>query len=291
MSTPNTTRQHAAGQPRSRLRDSVRGSAAVNVFVRRADAGRLLSERVLYELESAGPEHMPDPLSAAVRAALFSALDEADVDRDAYPQWFCTNAFHAFSRLALGIPADSLSGAECERILWREYAAYVATRDYWTTLCGFAELQLPASWQGLRRRLEAEDLVSTAIQDILKGSLRWTGGKVTLQAFLRGVIRNRARRLVRRSRKSVVLSDGLPPAAPPAGDAFERAARAMVGRDVGEALAALTPAERATVIACDLEGWSAAALARKQGDSPAAIRQRLSRGRRRLRELLAKYGQ
>jgi len=65
------------------------------------------------------------------------------------------------------------------------------------------------------------------------------------------------------------------------------AARAQLDEALAAALLALPPADRAVVLLTQLDGWSGPEVARALDISPEAVRARLTRARRRLREQLA----
>jgi RNA polymerase sigma-70 factor (ECF subfamily) len=63
-------------------------------------------------------------------------------------------------------------------------------------------------------------------------------------------------------------------------------ARRDLVRALGDALAALKPEDRAAVLLADVEGWSTKEIASALDMSPGQARTRLSRSRKRLRELM-----
>lgn len=65
------------------------------------------------------------------------------------------------------------------------------------------------------------------------------------------------------------------------------AGRGELAQALGEALLVLSADDRVLVILSDAEGWTGPEIAEKTGMTPGAVRTRLSRARRRLREALA----
>ncbi|MFZ5476811.1 MAG: RNA polymerase sigma factor [Myxococcota bacterium] len=65
------------------------------------------------------------------------------------------------------------------------------------------------------------------------------------------------------------------------------AGRARIAEALGDALAALPPKDRAILLLAEAEGWTGPEIAEEIGATPTAVRTRLSRARRVVREKLA----
>jgi RNA polymerase sigma-70 factor (ECF subfamily) len=75
-------------------------------------------------------------------------------------------------------------------------------------------------------------------------------------------------------------------AAPPEDDPELLAGRARVAEALGAALLALPPKDRAVLLLAEAEGWTGPEIAAELGVTPNAVRSRLSRARRAVRERL-----
>ena len=125
---------------------------------------------------------------------------------------------------------------------------------------------------------EAEDLAQEAILQAFLG-LEHLREPDRFGAWLCGIAANLARMRLRRLRLQRSLA-GWPPAPEAPVDAETTAL-------VREALAELDPAQRDTVLMHDVAGLSAAEIGTRVGRTPGAVRVRLHRGRRELRERLS----
>lgn len=134
------------------------------------------------------------------------------------------------------------------------------------------------------RRDEAEDVVQDLLLDLCSG--RFADRKVppgkTL-AFLKGVVRNRARDRCRRYRP-IGLTEALHVAND--GNAWREAHRIKTRQALGRALRTLPKHQRRMVIRHHLHGWSTKDLAVAEGIQPGSVRKRLERARRRLAKIV-----
>ncbi len=145
----------------------------------------------------------------------------------------------------------------------------------------------------LRDRFLAEDITQDAFLRAYTALDSYRGG--SFRAWLLRIAHNRAldtlRSLQRRPTSSLDLAgadvhaewSGEPAPASPA----EHAARGELRRRIEAALATLPDDQRATVILFDIEGFSYEEIATITGVSLGTVKSRLSRGRARLRALLA----
>jgi RNA polymerase sigma-70 factor (ECF subfamily) len=129
-----------------------------------------------------------------------------------------------------------------------------------------------------------DDLMQDALYDAWRGfgRLRDTAA---FKSWLYRIVINRyrtdLRRIKKRAGQTVSLDENI---------ADERQSRLRVARDrLNLAMARLSAKDRALVTLHELEGWSYAELAMIYGKSAGALRTRLTRCRRLMRETLQKY--
>jgi len=143
-----------------------------------------------------------------------------------------------------------------------------------------------------RRYCRDEDRAQDAVQDALLSAgehLEDFRGDGSLEGWLVRMVANACHRM-RRGRKNdpkwnAELDElGAPPAEV---DSPEQGAlRGELAVALGDALLRLEPKDRALLLLSDGEGWKAPELAESLDMSPGALRTRLSRARKRLREEL-----
>jgi len=143
-----------------------------------------------------------------------------------------------------------------------------------------------------RKHCRDEDRARDAVQDALLSAgehLQDFRGDGSLEGWLVRMVANACHRM-RRGRKNdpqwhTVLDEfGAPPAED--GSPEEGAMRGELAVALGDALLRLEPKDRALLLLSDGEGWKAPELAESLEMTPGALRTRLSRARKRLREEL-----
>lgn len=136
-------------------------------------------------------------------------------------------------------------------------------------------------------RLHAEDVVSEVVVDIGCDVLpSLPSVEPAAIAFLKGVIRNRARHVNRRESRLRPLSEWQAAATP---DSWQLALRVQLTRDVAHALSGLTRREREVASHHWLEEWSSPDIAANLRISNRSVKELLRRARRKLRAALAHY--
>jgi RNA polymerase sigma-70 factor (ECF subfamily) len=143
-----------------------------------------------------------------------------------------------------------------------------------------------------RRVCGDADSARDAVQDALLAAGQRLGdyrGEGSVEGWLVRMVAN-ACRTRRRGRKNQPawndpLDEERAPSAVRAPD--DDAARAQLDAALAAALGELAPLDRALVLLTELDGWSGPEVARAVAMSPEAVRARLTRARRRLRERLA----
>jgi len=152
------------------------------------------------------------------------------------------------------------------------------------TRCYGAQL-LAAGRKHCRSASEAED----AVQDTLlfaTTDLQSFRGDGSLEGFLVRIVARACRRLSRGQKNDATLHDS--EAEPPATEATPEAAaeRAELGEVLQSLLLSLEPTERAVLLLAELEDYSASEIGKELALSEGAVRTRLTRLRKRLREQL-----
>lgn len=143
-----------------------------------------------------------------------------------------------------------------------------------------------------RRVCGDADSARDAVQDALLAAGQHMAdyrGAGSVEGWLVRMVAN-ACRTRRRGRKNQEAWNGPldEERAPSAGRApDDDAAQAQLSAALGDALLDLAPVDRALVLLTQLDGWSGPEVARALAMSPEAVRARLARARRRLRERLA----
>lgn len=137
-------------------------------------------------------------------------------------------------------------------------------------------------------RAHAPDLVSEAIDDVRRGAFNTLPDTDDNDVgFIKGVLRNRARHVNRREARLVSLSSADQSVS--LVDPWQKSGRALLERDVLDALAQLTPRERQLASLHWLEQWSGPEIAATLGISVHTVKELLRRARRHLRRHLARY--
>lgn len=140
-------------------------------------------------------------------------------------------------------------------------------------------------------RAHCGDRGGDAVQDALVSAaenLDQFRGDGSLEGWLARMVINACRRMQRGRKNDPGLHrPDRGDDTPGAGDDPEvETARAQLTASLGDALADLAPDDRAAVLLADVEGWTTAEIAAALGMTPGQTRTRLSRSRKRLRELL-----
>jgi RNA polymerase sigma-70 factor (ECF subfamily) len=167
-----------------------------------------------------------------------------------------------------------------ERVAALVRAGDLAALDSLTRCHGERLLAVARRW--CRSDAEAED----AVQDALLAAGTHLGdwrGEGSVEGWVVRVV-TRACTRMRRGRKNdpalhatdLDVADGTP-------DAAWLAERADLTRALGEALAQLSPEDRAMLVLAEAEGWTGPEIAARTGLTPEAVRARLSRARKRAR--------
>ncbi|MCK6530433.1 sigma-70 family RNA polymerase sigma factor [Myxococcota bacterium] len=130
--------------------------------------------------------------------------------------------------------------------------------------------------------VDAEDAVQAALLSAREhiGEYRGDG---RLEAWLRRMVVNACHHMRRGRKNDPEWHDTEAEPPDPTQDPEVQAARGELARALAAALAELTPRDRAIVLLSDVEGWTGPELATRLDVSPASIRTRLARARRRLR--------
>lgn len=154
-------------------------------------------------------------------------------------------------------------------------------REHWTVLVRHAEIELGPL------RDEAQDIVQGVLADILAGEFQLELVPASRRlAYVKKIIFYRVRN---RRRKSVhqPLEERDHHVHPC--DPWREAARYWIEGRLRAAIAALPPHERTVLIQSCIEGKATAEIAEVEDVSRAAVRQRLRRARRKLRERLGRH--
>ncbi len=137
------------------------------------------------------------------------------------------------------------------------------------------------AWRMTGSAAAAEDLVQDCFLMLWRNAAAYDHERGTLRSFLIGVTRNLAMKRSRRERTFDELEEETAVSGPidPAG--LER------GEMIAQAVAALPPLQRETLILAEYEELSLEEIARATGAELAAVKSRLHRARENLRRLLA----
>ena len=137
----------------------------------------------------------------------------------------------------------------------------------------------------------AEDATQEALISAFKGIGRFRGGN--FRAWLLRIVANTCRDQMRSWRRRPVTSlDALVLEPEPDRDALspeDFALRRELGEEIGKALSALPADQRLAVILYDIQGLSYEEVAQVMNSSLGTVKSRLSRGRARLRQIMAPY--
>jgi len=141
-----------------------------------------------------------------------------------------------------------------------------------------------------RKRCGDEERARDAVQDAMVAAGSHLGdfrGDGSIEGWLIRIVANSCARQHRGRKHDPRLHEALgEDLALPAVDAE----RALLRRRLDDAIRGLDPRDRALVMLADAEGWTAPEIATHVGMTPEAVRTRLSRAHRRLRELLGDLG-
>jgi RNA polymerase sigma-70 factor (ECF subfamily) len=142
-----------------------------------------------------------------------------------------------------------------------------------------------------RRQCRDDDRAQDAVQDALLSAgehLRDFRGDGSLEGWLIRMVTNACRRMQRGRKNDPGLHAELDDEAPPSGQVSpeEIAGRGQLAAALGAALLRLPARDRALLLLADAEDWRATELAEAFRVTPASLRTRMSRARKRLREEL-----
>jgi RNA polymerase sigma factor (sigma-70 family) len=140
-----------------------------------------------------------------------------------------------------------------------------------------------------RRHCRTSDEADDAVQDALVvaatrlGSFR---GEGSLEGWLVRIVASACRRMSRGGKNAAALHESDVELVSPTFSPEAEAAGHEVGEALSKALLDLEPADRLIVLLSEVDGFEAPEVAERVGLSPGAVRTRLSRIRKRLREAL-----
>jgi RNA polymerase sigma-70 factor (ECF subfamily) len=137
------------------------------------------------------------------------------------------------------------------------------------------------AWRMTGSPAAAEDLVQECFLMLWRNAVAYHQDRGTMRSFLIGVTRHLALKRLRKDRPYDELEEEAATCGPidPAG--LER------GELVAQAVAALSPLQRETLILAEYEDMSLEEIARASGAELAAVKSRLHRARANLRRMLA----
>jgi RNA polymerase sigma-70 factor (ECF subfamily) len=184
-------------------------------------------------------------------------------------------------------PSSARDRCDPERLVFLVRAGDPSALDA-ITRCYGARL-LAAGRRHCRTATEAED----AVQDTLLSAasdLASFRGEGSLEGYLLRVVARACRRLSRGTKNDAKVHDSDESALELAIDATSPeayAAQHQLGSILDSLLLSLEPEDRAVLLLAELEDYTAPEISEKLGLSPGAVRTRLTRLRKRLREGLA----
>jgi RNA polymerase sigma-70 factor (ECF subfamily) len=146
------------------------------------------------------------------------------------------------------------------------------------TLVRFAAKRLGA-WAD-----DAEDLVEEVILSVLEGRIVLPPAEGRVLPFILGVIRHRAKHVIRRHSRTLVLHREQDEPQPTA--AWQQAHAALLGRDLRRAFSCLTRAQREILDLRFLEGLAVGSVAEVRRVKPQTVKELERRGLARLRRAL-----
>ncbi len=146
-----------------------------------------------------------------------------------------------------------------------------------------------------RRHCRDEADAQDAVQDaLLAAGKHMTGfrGDGSPEGWLVRLVTNACRRMTRGRKNDPNLHDDVAdrPLAAATADPEDLTRRGELMQALGEAMAELSPVDRAILLLAEAEDWRAPEIAEALELSPAAVRKRLSRVRARLRPRLEEWG-
>jgi RNA polymerase sigma-70 factor (ECF subfamily) len=135
---------------------------------------------------------------------------------------------------------------------------------------------------------DAEDAVQEALLSAGKKLESWRGD-APLEAWVGRMVANACHKLTRGRKNDPTLHTT--EAEVEGGPSPElEARRAELATTLGEALLGLDPRDRVIVLLAETEDWTGPQIAEKMGMTPAAVRQRLSRARTKMRGQIVTQG-
>jgi RNA polymerase sigma-70 factor, ECF subfamily len=140
-----------------------------------------------------------------------------------------------------------------------------------------------------RRRCGDEERARDAVQDAIVAAGTHLGdfrGEGSLEGWLLRIVARNCARMHRGRKHDPTLHDALDEDTVGAFEAERASERVELRRRLDAAIAALDPRDRALVLLADAEGWTAPEIAGHVGMTAEAVRTRLSRAHRKLREML-----
>ncbi|MEQ1566876.1 MAG: sigma-70 family RNA polymerase sigma factor [Myxococcota bacterium] len=139
-----------------------------------------------------------------------------------------------------------------------------------------------------RRYCRSDEEAHDAVQDALVSAathLQDYRGDGSVEGWVVRMVARACGRM-RRGRKNDPGLHAVDVELPSDGDPELDAERARMAEALGEVLLELDPVDRAVLLLAEAEGWTGPDIATHLGSTPAAVRQRLSRVRRKVRERL-----
>lgn len=141
-----------------------------------------------------------------------------------------------------------------------------------------------------RRHCRTEEEARDAVQDALVAAathLPAFRGDGTMDGWVVRMVARACGRMRRGRKNDPALHAVDVEVAAPEDDPEQAAERGRIAEALGEALLELEPLDRAVLLLAEGEGWTGPDIARELRTTPAAVRTRLTRVRRRMRERLA----
>lgn len=143
-----------------------------------------------------------------------------------------------------------------------------------------------------RRHCRTNDEARDAVQDALLtavADLDSFRGDGSLEGWLVRIVASACRRMSRGRKNSPELHDDAVELQSPSQSPEAEAAQIELGEALSRALLELGPDDRLIVLLCEVDGFDAPEVAGRVGLSPGAVRTRLTRIRKRLREALGPF--
>jgi RNA polymerase sigma factor (sigma-70 family) len=134
-----------------------------------------------------------------------------------------------------------------------------------------------------------DDLVQNTILLLLDGRIRWSGSSARLVRSLKATIRYLSRDACKYERNLTSFDDQLHAIPGESFNAWRLANRAILRRDITQAVDGLPEATRDAVVCCLVDGSRATEVAADRGIAASTVRVLVHRGRARLRAELAAH--